>query len=244
MLRIATHFLSAIVFFAACALGDEIFFRVSGDPAACHEVRLPSWQSRKPTTNGCRYDFRSPGGSELYIGVYCLDIGGRWESPVKYGIEPARPKQVTRVDQRAWDAGTDLKVELYKAARTALLPNGIELGGHLLLKSGPKWRNKIISTLISPGQSRVALNSWDGVAGGPGPFEPGRIRADGKYWVDIYDVPSGGVCSLFRVNFTEVSTRFQATFKTARCGSRIVTSRFLSSPGACAAYSYAMLTPP
>jgi hypothetical protein len=76
-----------------------------------------------------------------------------------------------------------------KIARAALQPKGIDYHGHFLEKSGANWWNPgLYAALLSPSEDRVALNSGEDVASYPGPFDPDRIRSEGKYWIDIYDV--------------------------------------------------------
>jgi hypothetical protein len=181
----------AAICLAVSATGADITYRVTGNPGACHDVRVGKWSPgyRRASTNGCRYEFRSPGNDVLYIGVYCLETTGKWDSLVKYEIDLARPKQVLPVVQPAWGSAATLKGELWKQASAPVSSEGIEYAGHMLRKSGPQWHN--YATFISPGEKRIALNSLEGGVGYPGPFEPGPIRAKGKYWIDIYDVQTG-----------------------------------------------------
>jgi hypothetical protein len=172
----------------------DITYRVTGDPGACHDVRVGKWPTeyRRPGTNGCSYEFRTPANNVLYMGVHCGESLGKWESPVKYGVDLVHQDQIMRIDPSAWGAAAELKVEMWKTVQVPLQPNGFQYRGHLLEKSGPEWYDPgLRAKLISPGQTHIALNSSEGGVGYPGPFEPGPIRAKGKYWIDIYDVRTG-----------------------------------------------------
>jgi hypothetical protein len=126
------------------------------------------------------------------MGVYCVETTGKWEIPIKYGVDLTRPKQVFQVTQSAWGSAVAIKVELWKQASAPLSSEGISYAGHMLKKSGPQWRSpNLDAALISPAEKRIALNSLEGGVGYPGPFEPGRIRAEGKYWIDIYELLTG-----------------------------------------------------
>jgi len=77
---------------------------------------------------------------------------------------------------------------------------------HTFIPSGPKWvRDSIGSTLLSKDKTYLALISWDGRWDFGNPFAMIEwLRRDGRYFVDLYHVPSGRKLGLIQGTFHDV----------------------------------------
>jgi hypothetical protein len=173
-------------------------YQITNGSGACQEVRIPRW-SRPYLTSGCQYDFRSPQRDLIFLGLSC-ETGGIWyRSPQKYLLIPLGPKTAERISQSAWDAAPVLwtSEQGYSGGRSpGDSVSYVEYEGRRFSRSGPKWPVSTSKDLLSPGASRIAIFSWDGLIQYPSgeginPFTPasgGHYK--GEYWIDIYDVAS------------------------------------------------------
>lgn len=76
------------------------------------------------------------------------------------------------------------------------------------IPSGRHWWNPINYTFLSPDSSAIALLSWDGTVHIPEPY--GSDRYNGRYFIDLYQVPNGRRLALIRGRFQNVSPAFAA----------------------------------
>lgn len=177
---------------------DSVTYRVTENAAACTEVRIPKWTP--PVRDGdrywpvgswgCEYDVRSAGGASLYLGLSCGSTV-YWRMKEKYVVDLNNPQGIHPIDEGSWEASTVLEPWKHygNPASARFPPSGMEYEGHLYPKSGSNW-DMYGKALPSPGRSRVAVYSYDGIV--QRSYEPsfGPQRFDGTYWTEIYDVAS------------------------------------------------------
>jgi hypothetical protein len=188
---------------SAFAMG-EITYQLSGDTAACSEIRIPKW-TRPPkvddflavASHSCGYDLRKSVDAIL-IGLSC-GYSMKWRMSEKYVVDLRHPESIRLVDENTWETATVLDRGT-DGFWNAFLKEGASPSR--LAKSGPKWGGGA----ASQGRSRGAVYSWSGTLRdpiGPPPYEGSvadslegllfpwtQPRYEGHYWTDIYDVAS------------------------------------------------------
>jgi hypothetical protein len=198
-----------------CASGT-LTYRVTENAAACSEVRIPKWTRQAGggvdlwpiSTWGCEYDVRSQ-GKTIYIGLSCGSVT-YWRMMEKYGVDLSHTEEIRKIDEATWDAGTVLEPEKFAQPEQAIFqPNALKYQSHLYPKSGLNW-DQYGKALISPGKSRMAVYSYDGVVKRSYEFSFKPQRFDGTYWTEIYDVASTNRLIQIRGEFHGVDlTEFQ-----------------------------------
>ena len=177
---------------------------------ACHEVRIPKWTwPVNPTlplpvsTWGCGYDLRTPNQRSIYIGLPC-GSGSYWRMNERYSVDLGNPQNIRPVDEDRWEAAAVREPEHARPLEQATYqPNGLQYRSHLFPKSGSNW-DLYGKAVASPGESRVAVYSYDGRVerSYEGSLRPEHF--DGTYWTEIYDVASGKRLLQIRGEFKEV----------------------------------------
>jgi hypothetical protein len=175
----------------------NLTYLVSDNAGACHEVRIPKWTRPQdqaepwPVSSwGCGYDLRSPSQTSVYIGLSC-GSSGYWRMNEKYRIDLGNSRSVSAADGGSWDTAAVLEPENPRSLEQATYqPSGLQYRSHIFPKSGPNW-DLYDKASASPGETRVAVYSYDGIV--ERSYEPsfGPQRFDGTYWTEIYDVASG-----------------------------------------------------
>jgi len=175
----------------------NVTYLVSENAGACHEVRIPKWTRPAnatlpwPTSTwGCEYDIRSPGLAAIYIGLSC-GSPSYWRMKERYMLDLANPQNIGPVDDGSWEAAAVLEPGNRRPLEAASYElNGLQYRNHLFPKSGANW-DLYGKALGSPGESRVAVYSYDGIV--ERSYEGSRRpeRFNGTYWTEIYDVASG-----------------------------------------------------
>jgi hypothetical protein len=187
-----------------CARSDSVSYRVTVGAGACHELRVSTWTPPEEMTSRLQtiqsgnsvYEIRTPREGELYIGLSCPTPRGKsWPVPEKY-VANLKSGRVERLDNSVWESALGLQRTSKFLFPLIFQDRGIEYGGHILEKSGPKWAGPYdrpdIYPLISPMHTRLVLNSWDGIVRYvplEGPLLA-RDKVKGKFWIDLYDVAS------------------------------------------------------
>lgn len=190
------------------AFGGSFTHLVLDHPEACKEVNIPRWTlppevrkdeldaNLKVRAGDCLYDLRTPDGTMLYVSVSCYCFANRNGCDVleKYAVDLSHPKTVHKLEESAWQAAsssTNLVRGPMYGYRWKVTPDGVEIGDRLFKKAGPKWPLGGEGPYKSSGGTRIAVDSWDGSIGYPGPFDMGWPQIKGRYWTDIYDLRSG-----------------------------------------------------
>ena len=188
----------ASVFVTHACWAASVTYLVSENAGACHEVRIPKWSRPKAhsgelwpvSTWGCKYDLRAPSQASIYVGLSCGSVS-YWKMNERYSVDLASPENVRPIDEASWNAAPVLEPEFPRAPRPATYqPDGLRYRDHLLAKSGPNW-DFYGKAAVSPGESRVAVFSYDGIVQRSYEFSFQPTRFDGTYWTEIYDVASG-----------------------------------------------------
>jgi len=176
----------------------DVTYRVTENAAACTEIRIPKWtrpsKGGDPTwpvgSWGCEYDVRSPDGSLMFLGLSC-GSPSLWRMKEKYVLDLRKPQSVRTIDEANWEAAAVWEPWHHYGdpANAKFEPNGMAYRGHLYPKTGSEW-DLYTKALSSPGDSRVAVYSFNGVV--QRSYEPsfGPERFDGTYWTEIYDSAS------------------------------------------------------
>ena len=195
--------LTLFALIAACltANAGNITYRVADNPKACVEVRIPKWTA--PPARGqdfhyidrgiCDFDVRSAGQSALYIGMSCGSVL-RWRVKETYALDLRQPPAVRRIDSKAWEETPVLVPSADSPVPVNYMADGVRYQDRLFPKSGAQW-DLYHQAFSSPGNSRIAVNSFDGVVKRP----PGgdlasfnisvkRGHYEGKFWTEIYDI--------------------------------------------------------
>jgi hypothetical protein len=187
-----------IALYVSCtSWAASVTYRVAENAGACSEVRVPKWTrpevDRDPTfpvsTWGCAYDVRSAGRGSIYLGLSC-GSAGYWSMKEKYAVDVSKPQSVRLIDGGGWQVANVLEpANLTEPEHARFQSNGLEYQGHMYPKSGPNW-DLYGKALASPGQSRIAVYSYEGIV--QRSYEPsfGPQRFEGTYWTEIYDVAS------------------------------------------------------
>jgi hypothetical protein len=188
----------ASLFVSHTCWAASVTYLVSENAGACHEVRVPKWS--RPTTRsdepwpistwGCQYDLRAPSQGSIYIGLSC-GSPSMWKMKERYSLDLAKPGSVGPIDEASWNAAPVLEPNFPRPPEQATYQaDGLRYRDHLLAKSGPNW-DLYAKAAVSPGESRVAVFSYDGIVQRSYEFSFQPERFDGTYWTEIYDVASG-----------------------------------------------------
>jgi hypothetical protein len=185
------------LFVSQACFAASVTYLVSENAGACHEVQIPKWTRPPGQTEplwpvgswGCGYDLRSPSETSVYIGLSC-GSEGLWRMNERYAVELGKLAHQS-VDNASWEASAVLEPETFGLLKGATLqPDGLQYNDRLFSKSGPKW-DLYGTYLSSPGESRVAVYSYDGIVQRSYEFSLKPEHFDGTYWTEIYDVVSG-----------------------------------------------------
>ena len=204
--------------FTTCSCwAGRVTYRVTENAGACVEVRIPKWT--RPETGdegpwpvsswGCEYDMRSKGGSQIYIGLSCGSVS-YWRMKEHYAVDLNHSKDVRRIENDRWDAAPVLEPEAYNDGGAAKIqPEGLEYKDHFFAKSGANW-DMYGKALASPGRSRMAVYSYEGIVERSYDFSFAPQHFEGTYWTEIYDVASAKRLVQIRGDFHGVDlTEFQ-----------------------------------
>ncbi len=208
--RLSTHGvqLICVLVLVPKVFGASFTYHVTEHSEACREVHIPRWtmspemkkekllrnDSLALRTGDCSYDLRTRGGTIIYVSVSCLSghIRHPWLVAEKYEVDTSRPQNVQEIDESAWQAAANSEKLVRRPGNLSDVTNdGKEFRGRFFKKSGPKWPEYGEGPYESFDNTRIVLDSWDGVIAFLGPFEWGRDRIIGQYWTDIYGVRSG-----------------------------------------------------
>jgi len=164
---------------------------------------------------GAEFEFRQ--NTKLLISVFSppgLNQGKpttRLESPDRYAIIHQNGKfTMSPVTEAEWQIGRVLPQS--KAGADIKAENGKPLpyAGRTFAPSGRYWwLSPLNSTRLSVDNAYLALISWDGTVNLPEPvgvFQSTRMK--GRYFVDLYHVPTGRRLALIRGSFRNVAPGF------------------------------------
>jgi hypothetical protein len=194
-----------VLFLGCISAAAQITYRVTENPQACSEVRLPKW-TRPELVGGreepfwrvdswsCQYDVRTGGASSLYFGLSCGSTV-KWRMKQKYAVDLTRPKEVRRIDPVTWENAGVFGPSADAPVSADFRANGLRYQGQLFPKSGPKW-DDCYQASLSPGRTRVAVYSYDGIITRMSEENMSALPWKwfgpmyGTYWTEIYDVSS------------------------------------------------------
>ncbi len=176
-----------------CCASGGISYKVADTANACQEVHIPKWTNPDPNSLGidtsvCRYSFRSPDSSSLFVGVMC----NMKRAQEKYAIDSRLRGGVRRLSESEWDSASPLWPS---GSRSDLRPqaDGLAFLGHLFPKSGRKW-GPGDNASVNQGSTRIVVYSWGGVidycTNGPFNCYKWDDHVHGNYWIDLFDVQS------------------------------------------------------
>jgi hypothetical protein len=160
-------------------------------------------------------DFELRQGKRLLISVF-TDSGlyqgkptARLDSLDRYAVISENGKlALAPAAEEDWQAARILShsKQMSGAAKTPRDGQPLDFLNHLFIPSGRHWWNPITFTYLSPDSSAIALLSWDGTVHLPEPY--GSPRYNGRYFIDLYHVPSARRLALIRGRFQDVSPEF------------------------------------
>ncbi len=170
--------------------------------AACQEIRIPKWTrpqglpSDRFYEGNCQYDFRSPDGVSIYLGLSCFgNVAIR--IPERYRLSPLHSSNAELISHEAWDRADVLFA-------TPSLPGPAPTR---LLRQNPRdeagrpyqWMKS-----VSPGRFRVAIDRYSGIFFYPEWIWQGRRHIEGEYRTEISDSASGTLLIQIQGKFHDV----------------------------------------
>ena len=200
----------------------------AGEGVVCGELNTPRPWTVPPHNPSYTYpgikegsfswwgaDFELRQGKRLLISVF-TDAGlyqgkptGRLDSLDRYAVVSENGKlALAPAAEEDWQAARVLSHSKQKPGQAKTPRDGqpLDFLNHLFITSGRHWWNPITFTYLSPDSSAIALLSWDGTVHLPETY--GSHRYNGRYFIDLYRVPTGRRLALIQGRFQDVSPEF------------------------------------
>ncbi|HEX5424740.1 MAG TPA: hypothetical protein VFW94_14420 [Candidatus Acidoferrales bacterium] len=219
-ITVCTSAIVAAAFLPAISPGERITVKLPSEAGlSCSDLRVPKWRvpaydrslhydlgSRGFERGVAQFEFRE--GKRLLVRIFAppppfKGPSFRLYSLDVYAIVSERGKTALEAATQAeWQAARTLPRSSNHAPGAPRNGQPFIFGGHTFSPSGRYWVGvTYVSTFMSTNKAYLALLSWDGIIK-PGDFLEWE-RIDGRYFIDLYHVPSGRKLGTIQGRFHE-----------------------------------------